>query len=133
VARRGELARRVAALERAKTKAAPGVGFWPPWDELLSDEERLFVRRLVRRPWPPPGEAGEGPRPDWRDEYRAMCRDEAERAMLGAILAKEETPGTDSRAARPGRCWWSLSFREWVTLFPDEEPGDTGGEPAVVG
>ena len=103
------------------------MSFWPPWDELLSDEERLFLRRLVRRPWPPPGEAGEGPRPGWRDGYFALCRDGAERARLGAILAKGEAAGTDPPAARPA-CWFSLSFPEWVLLFPRGEPGDAGEE-----
>ena len=140
MASRNQLARRVAAIERANIPArqirrvtaddgrvfcvegAPGVGIWPPWHRLLSDGEWVFLDRLLRRPWPR-GPNPSPPWPDWRDKYRAMCRDEAERAMLEAIAAKEP-PGTDPLAASPV-CSLGVMLVELATLLPEpDEDGD---------
>jgi hypothetical protein len=80
--RRGALARRVGALER-RVLPPPPVVIWA-FQKILTDEEWTLVHRLANRP-------GDDHDRDlgWPDEYRARCADEAERALLEAVLAKE--------------------------------------------
>jgi hypothetical protein len=121
MASRSELARRVAAVERAKAETAPSggpVAYWPDWGTLLSAAEQQLLRRLEmmvrRQPWP-----GEG---DWQAGYRGMCETDAERAMLEGIFAKEQAAERAPRAARPAR-HFSVALPEWLALlrFPDDE------------
>jgi hypothetical protein len=138
--RRLGLAKRVAAIERAKApprtrqvtgadgrafhvEAAPGVGIWPPWHQVLTDQEWILLDRLLRRRPRPRG----GPWPNWRDEYRSMCRGGVELAVLEGIFAKEP-PGQDSREAYPS-CALRVMLLEFAVTVPEEED-DAGDEPA---
>jgi hypothetical protein len=76
--RRSQLARRLAALERAK--APPQPLRWSPWQRILSAEEDRFCAVL----------SGRRPRPRGGDPagWAALCGDEGERALLAGIVAK---------------------------------------------
>jgi hypothetical protein len=119
---RAGLARRVAALERAKAPP-PAIDLWPPWRRLLSGEEDLFLGRLLPRRPRPEG----GPWPDWRDGYRAMCRGEAERATLEAIFAKVP-PATDPDAALV-EYQLELMFLELGAMLAGEREAELEPEP----
>ena len=86
---RTELARRVAAVERAKAPPPPELA-WSPWQRLLTAEQWGLVLALATRAMFRPPIEGDG----WRDGYRALCADDAERTMLEAIFAMEGQEGT---------------------------------------
>jgi hypothetical protein len=74
--RRRELAKRVAAIEKAK--APPPVVHWSPWQRILTPEEDRFCAVLSAR----------SPSDDDPAGWAALCADEAERALLAGVLAK---------------------------------------------
>jgi hypothetical protein len=74
--RRLGLARRVAAIERAK--APPPVIYWSPWQRILTAEEDRFCAVLSAR----------NPHGDDPASWAELCTDERERALLAGILAK---------------------------------------------
>jgi hypothetical protein len=83
--RRRELAKRVAAVEKAK--APPPVIQWSPWQRIFTPEEDAFARVLAHRGARRGGGGGE----DRRDDpaaWAALCRDDRERALLRGMLAK---------------------------------------------
>ena len=82
-----DLARRVAAIERAK--APPPTFAWSPWRGILTAEEdrlctELGARRARRRP----------PRPVGDDDdpagWAGLCEDDRERELLAGIRTKAE-------------------------------------------
>jgi hypothetical protein len=81
VSRRLGLAKRVAAIEKAKAPPPPVV-IWA-FQTILTDQEWTLVYRLANRPQGDDRDLG------WPDRYRARCADKAERALLEAVLAKE--------------------------------------------
>jgi hypothetical protein len=106
MATRSHLAKRVAAIERAK--APPPVVTWTDWQRLLTTTEWAFLEELTAR-------YRGGDRLAWRDEHRALCRDDAERAMLEAILAKEPS--------QPGSHPLELLLLDlWVMGWRDPQP-----------
>jgi hypothetical protein len=83
--RRRELAKRVAAIEKAK--APPPVIHWSPWQRIFTPEEDAFAEVLAHRGARRGGGGGE----DCRDDpaaWAALCRDERERVLLRGMLAK---------------------------------------------
>jgi hypothetical protein len=133
--RRGELARRLADLERAKAAApsrpsgvfrgevVPGVAIWPPWNRVLTDEEWALLPRLFSRPERFRHRGGRWP--DWRDGFRALCRDEAERATLEGIFAKEAALPAAEREMGGGL---STMFHEMAAHTAVEEDDQPEGE-----
>ena len=72
----------MAALERVKE----GRGFvFCPWQRILTAKEWALVAELPRRGAFLRHRDGEG----WRDLYRGLCADDAERALWDGIVAKE--------------------------------------------